>query len=336
MDPPPNIWEFDRYSRSSQGLRKQVEDLLPKRSFEIETGPILSCPGLALRQHPLISTPTMGIRPTTSPTIPLPEWQDPLSKVEFSHLRPFESHFFGKEKPLYLIGGERPDRKGHFMEVSNVYSRDHARQDLDHLKENPFRGTEWSKKNVRGRTKSYHTMRLDRVTELDSQSKLYSGTSSRFGAEDKAKEQDLHENIRQIITARRRYNRKACGLHVNSKMRHKQNQERSEALRLAREKEVRDHISQHDDRVLAYRIVFDKFDEDGSGHMDSLELRAALYHMGLDVPESEARVMLEKYDANKDGGLDFDEFSALAKLAQLNSESKSLFLKKEVLARNTK
>lgn len=117
-----------------------------------------------------------------------------------------------------------------------------------------------------------------------------------------------------------------------------------------------DHIAQHDDHVLAYRIVFDKFDEDKSGSMDSTELKgkaapssppwcplsydlyfsAALYHMGLDVPEEEAGHLLVQYDVNQDGSLDFEEFRVLAKEAQMAPHSKSLFLSKKVLQKNTK
>jgi len=251
-------------------------------------------------------------------------------------MRPFESEFFGKEKPLFLIGGQRPDRTGHFMEVSDVYSKDHAKQDLEQLKASPNRATEWTKKNMRGRTKSYHTLRLDRVTELDSQSKLYSSCSSKLNAEEKAKEEDLHENIRKIMTARRKYKREACGLHIKSKLKQAANRKHCETLRQHRVQEVQDHIDQHNDHVLAYRIVFDKFDEDGSGSMDKEELKAALYHMGLDVPEDEAGSMLQRFDTDDNGSLDFEEFAKLAKVAQSNPNSKSIFLSKEVLARNTK
>lgn len=62
------------------------------------------------------------------------------------HMKPFESAFFGKEKPMYMIGGKRPDTGGHYVEVSNVYTKYHAQQELDQLKKNPRQPTEWAKK----------------------------------------------------------------------------------------------------------------------------------------------------------------------------------------------
>lgn len=189
---------------------------------------------------------------------------------------------------------------------------------------------------MRGRTKTYHQMRLDSVSELDIKSTLYSAGSMRLAPADRAKGAQLHDDIRDIIKARRKFARETSGLSRMSKNKQTANRLVCEDLRSRRSQEVLDHVAQHKDHVLAYRIVFDKFDEDNSGSIDHTELKAALYHMGLDVPEEEAGHLLMQYDANKDGTLDFDEFAVLAKEAQRAPESKSLFLSKAVLQKNTK
>jgi hypothetical protein len=134
-------------ARSRESTRKSSSPLRVRISEIDEPCPLLSCAGLTLRDHELISTPTMGLRTNLDPPkLPLPEWKNPISTIEYLHMRPFESNFFGKEKPMYLIGGKRPNTIGHFVEVSNVYTKYHAQQELDQLKQHPSQPTEWAKK----------------------------------------------------------------------------------------------------------------------------------------------------------------------------------------------
>lgn len=59
-----------------------------------------------------------------------------------------------------------------------------------------------------------------------------------------------------------------------------------------------------------WRAIFEKFDKDRSGRIDSLELRDALYSLGYAIPPPVLQVLLSKYN-NGNGRkveLDFDSF----------------------------
>ena len=95
-------------------------------------------------------------------------------------------------------------------------------------------------------------------------------------------------------------------------------------------------MDHHGNATLAYRIAFEKFDEDKSGSIDAQELQGALHHMGLDVPEEGIDKLLAYYDEDGNGCLDFEEFTKFAKDAQMDPNAKSLFIRKEVLLKYTR
>merc|ERR1719150_600102 len=54
--------------------------------------------------------------------------------------------------------------------------------------------------------------------------------------------------------------------------------------------------------------TFKLFDKDDSGHIDSSELIAVMASFGQVLNESEAKIMIDKYDTNGDKKIDFGEF----------------------------
>jgi len=56
------------------------------------------------------------------------------------------------------------------------------------------------------------------------------------------------------------------------------------------------------------RLMFQKFDRDGSGSLDVLEFKDAMAEFGLPLVELEASQCLKYFDANGDGKLSFTEF----------------------------
>ena len=64
---------------------------------------------------------------------------------------------------------------------------------------------------------------------------------------------------------------------------------------------------------LSSRQVFDKFDKDGIHDIEVLELRPALAALGLFVDTAGAAQVLERFDQDTSGRLNFDEFDALVK-----------------------
>ncbi|KAL4383304.1 hypothetical protein GQ457_15G028300 [Hibiscus cannabinus] len=58
-----------------------------------------------------------------------------------------------------------------------------------------------------------------------------------------------------------------------------------------------------------WRAIFERFDRDRSGRIDSMELRDALYSLGYAVPPSVFQVLISKYDNGRGKAeLDFDSF----------------------------
>jgi hypothetical protein len=297
------------FLEASQGPPQQAREALGKlarrRKGATPARP-LTCPGLHPRKHPLASHPTLGLRPPSSPTLPLPEWQSPLCAVEYAHQRPFESAFFAD--PLaqpFVVGGVLPNSCGHFLERrrdgTGVYSKAHAAQALEALHAHPQRPTDWAQANLHHRDKSFQQLKVnvqlfsfviahilrhptyahnpnpleerlttctcaaqvDNIELLSDDSRLYVPTSKRLGSDDAAAGDALRLEINAIARARKQHQRATCGLTQRSKVRAQQNRDASEGLRLARELAVQAHMLQHDDKLLAYRLAFDKFDVDG-------------------------------------------------------------------------
>jgi hypothetical protein len=96
------------------------------------------------------------------------------------------------------------------------------------------------------------------VKELDPTSRLYVPTTLRLKPEDLAKTDAIRKDLAAILKQRRRHQVAVCGKDMASKRRQQFNAMEQERLRLEREKEVQEHIAQHDGMLLAYRIAFDK------------------------------------------------------------------------------
>ena len=62
------------------------------------------------------------------------------------------------------------------------------------------------------------------------------------------------------------------------------------------------------------RACFERFDRNGSGHLDYRELRAALHHLGLDLSHPEAAEVLAEYDADGNGLMELEEFARLVRI----------------------
>jgi len=190
------------------------------------------------------------------------------------------------------------------------------------------------------RLTSYRLQRLAAVKELDPASRLFVPTSMRLTASDAASASAIREDLAGIRRQRTRHQIACSGKDVASKRKHAANAAEQERLRGLRSQDVTEHVRQHDNSVLAYRIAFDKFDEDGSGNIDAEELKAALHYLGLEIDKAghkdkeSATViedLLDKYDTDGSGSLDFAEFAMFAKDALLDPASKSVFLSKKAM-----
>ena len=156
---------FVEMSKEPQQKQKEAPgESSRRRKAKVPERP-LTCPGLHPRKHPLASHPTLGVRPPSTPSIPLPQWQPPMTNIEYTHQKPFESAFF--DQPLaqpYVVGGVLPNSSGHFTERrrdgTGVYTRAHAAQSLEALRANPQRPTDWAQENLHHRHKSFHQLKV--------------------------------------------------------------------------------------------------------------------------------------------------------------------------------
>jgi hypothetical protein len=330
-----NAGSFHEFSKTEgQRIREELSSL--------EGTPIreISCPGLHIRKHPFVSTPGMGIRKMNSPerglkgTVSQPEWNHPMEREEFTHMRPFENATFGRKQQPFVVSGALPDSKGHWTGMK-VYSEMHATQAMDQLNKEPHRFTEWSKQNIYNRTQTFVERRLASVSDKPLPPTLFLPTSQRLQNEDILRAQEIRAEIDAIREQRDYFEAKSCGKTHHSKSKNRAAKQKHEAIRRARSKKVRDHMDHHSSATLAYRIAFDKFDEDKSGSIDAIELQGALHHMGLDVPDEGIETLLARYDEDGNGSLDFEEFAHFAKDAQMDPDAKSLFIRKEVMLKYT-
>ena len=60
-----------------------------------------------------------------------------------------------------------------------------------------------------------------------------------------------------------------------------------------------------------HQIAFDRYDQDGSGFIESFELRNVLAAMGLQKTPAECDAMVKELDANGNGKLDFEEYTSM-------------------------
>jgi Ca2+-binding EF-hand superfamily protein len=54
--------------------------------------------------------------------------------------------------------------------------------------------------------------------------------------------------------------------------------------------------------------VFDTFDADGSGYIDSAEIKSVCEQLGVEPSQEEIDAIIAEADANGDGKVSFDEF----------------------------
>ena len=56
------------------------------------------------------------------------------------------------------------------------------------------------------------------------------------------------------------------------------------------------------------RVMFDKYDKDGSGTIDAAEFKFLVYDLGYYLGDTELKTGLEQIDSNGNGSIEYDEF----------------------------
>ena len=77
-----------------------------------------------------------------------------------------------------------------------------------------------------------------------------------------------------------------------------------------------------EDEVQEIKEAFDLFDQDGSGTIDTEELKQALSNLGIDAKNQTLQNMMADLDSDKSGKIDFDEFINMmtAKMSDRDTE----------------
>lgn len=63
-----------------------------------------------------------------------------------------------------------------------------------------------------------------------------------------------------------------------------------------------------EDHIYKYKQLFDKFDVDKGGTIDLRELKDMLKSVGQDLNEDELKEIIEDFDEDGSGEIDFEEF----------------------------
>ena len=97
------------------------------------------------------------------------------------------------------------------------------------------------------------------------------------------------------------------------------------------------------DEVLEIKEAFDLFDTDGSGQINTEELKQALRNLGIDARNQTLSNMMNDLDKNHDNTIDFDEFIDMmtAKMSDTDNREDllkvfNLFLGEDAGTRNDK
>lgn len=75
-----------------------------------------------------------------------------------------------------------------------------------------------------------------------------------------------------------------------------------------------------------YKAKFDAADEDGSGTLDSAEVVDIICSMNIEMSKDVIKKMIDEVDVDKNGTLDFDEFSQLLTTLRRRPELESLWI----------
>merc|ERR1712139_609129 len=82
-----------------------------------------------------------------------------------------------------------------------------------------------------------------------------------------------------------------------------------------------------EDQVAEIKEEFDIFDTDGSGSIDTNELKVAMKALGMDAKSEEIRKLINDIDSDGDGTIDFDEFLAMMTARKQGEDTREDLLK---------
>merc|ERR1712205_24297 len=82
-----------------------------------------------------------------------------------------------------------------------------------------------------------------------------------------------------------------------------------------------------EDQVAEIKEAFDLFDTDGSGSIDTNELKVAMKALGMDAKSEEIRKLINDIDSDGDGTIDFDEFLAMMTARKQGEDTRTISFK---------
>lgn len=85
-----------------------------------------------------------------------------------------------------------------------------------------------------------------------------------------------------------------------------------------------EHLTE--EQIAEFKEAFSVFDEDGGGTIETSELKELFKRLGHDVSDEEIDAIVEEYDADHNGEIDFNEFLDMM-VRQMSGASRSEFLR---------
>lgn len=331
---------LDDFLETAQTLNSEEEN----NTQGSRLGRPLTCPGLPIKTKALRTTATTGLRRTPFELLKAPRpggvleqmpWTSPLSNIDYQHHLPFESTFQrGKEQHPFTVADTFTDSKGNHTENAR-YSHFHAARMMRELvRRGNARKTDWSHTNVRGRRRPFRAAAAGAIKPPSKT--LYLATEALLTDDDLEKTRELRNAMDVIKTERRRFHRASCGKDKQSRQRQEDNRARFRREQKERKGTIQKHIMQHDGRVLSYITAFNAADVDRSGTINAAELEMVLRHLGLEFSGESIAQLLARYDTDHDETLSLAEFMKFARDAMRDTESRSIFLRKEALMKMAK
>ena len=78
------------------------------------------------------------------------------------------------------------------------------------------------------------------------------------------------------------------------------------------------------DKEDAIRKTFNMLDMDGHGYIDVKELERFILNQGMNIPQEELQLLIEKIDTNQDGKIQYSEFEQIMEKMMNNEDDETI------------
>ena len=77
-------------------------------------------------------------------------------------------------------------------------------------------------------------------------------------------------------------------------------------------------------KIAEFKVRFDKFDSDGSGHLDKVQFKKALNEANVELTDNQLTDFLRSVDTDKNGVINFNEFTQIMNINEATADGKKM------------